>query len=182
MTEDTRFAHPVEREFARVLDEHGVAWEYEPVTFVLERNLDGTVHEAFTPDFYLPEQDVFIETTVMRQCLTTRKNRKVRKLRERHDVVVQILYRRDLVALARRWGLPALERAAGETFAGAPVPSMQAETRAVRRRFDPPRDGNPPSSPTPRPVSIVPCRRQTPACPQSRRRFASTGWTPRPPS
>jgi hypoxanthine phosphoribosyltransferase len=107
------FAHPVEREYARLLDEHGIAWEYEPRTFVLERNPDGTIHEAFTPDFYLPDQDLFIETTVMRQRLTSRKNRKVRKLRDRHGVLVAVLYRRDLIRLARRWGLAALERAVG---------------------------------------------------------------------
>lgn len=108
---DPGFAHPVEREFARILDEHGVPWEYEPRTFVLERHPDGTISEAFTPDFYLPEQDVFVETTVMKQRLTNRKNRKVRKLRER-GVIVAVLYRRDILRLARRWGLRRLERAA----------------------------------------------------------------------
>jgi len=105
------FAHPVERELARLLDEHGIAWEYEPRTFVLERDAEGRVREAFTPDFYLPEQDVFVETTVMRQRLTSRKNRKVRKLRER-GVLVAVLYRRDILRLARRWGWHRLERAA----------------------------------------------------------------------
>ena len=112
-TPEPEFAHPVEREYARLLDEHGIAWEYEPRTFVLERNPDGTIHEAFTPDFYLPDQDLFVETTVMRQRLTSRKNRKVRKLRDRHGVLVTVLYRRDLIRLARRWGLAALERAVG---------------------------------------------------------------------
>ena len=109
---DDCFAHPVEREFARILDGHGVPWEYEVRTFVLERNPDGTVREAFTPDFYLPDQDLFIETTVMRQALTGRKNRKVRKLRERYDVTVTVLYRHDLLRLARRWGWRGLARAA----------------------------------------------------------------------
>lgn len=108
----TPFAHPVEREFARILDAHGVLWEYEPRTFVLERRADGSVAEAVTPDFYLPELDLFIETTVMRQCLTHRKNRKVRRLRELHGVDVQVLYRRDILRLARRWSFSRLERAA----------------------------------------------------------------------
>jgi hypothetical protein len=105
------FAHPVEREFARILDDHGVPWQYEPRTFVLERNPDGSVSEAFTPDFYLPDQDLFIETTVMRQSLTSRKNRKVRKLRERYGVMVEVLYKRDLLRLAARWELQKLEQA-----------------------------------------------------------------------
>ena len=65
-----------------LFDYHGVAWEYEPHTFPLEVNPDGGVLEAFTPDFYLPEQDLYVEVTTMKQSLVTKKNRKVRRLRE----------------------------------------------------------------------------------------------------
>ena len=99
------FAHPVERELAAVFDELGLVWQYEPHTFVLERDHEGRVLEAFTPDFYLPEQDVYVECTTMRQRLTSRKNRKVRKLRER-GVIVGILYRRDFERLRERHGFP----------------------------------------------------------------------------
>jgi hypoxanthine phosphoribosyltransferase len=99
------FAHPVERELAAVFDETGIAWEYEPTTFVLERDADGRVLEAFTPDFYLPEQDMYVEVTTMRQKLTSKKNRKVRKLREQ-GVLVTVLYRRDFERLRERHGLP----------------------------------------------------------------------------
>jgi hypoxanthine phosphoribosyltransferase len=99
------FAHPVERELAAVFDEHGIPWEYEPHTFVLERAPDGTVLEAFTPDFYLPEQDMYVECTTMRQRLTNRKNRKIRKLRERGQLVT-VLYRRDFERLRARYGFP----------------------------------------------------------------------------
>jgi len=101
------FAHPVEREFARVLDAHGIAWLYEPHTFVLERDAHGRVRAAFTPDFYLPELDVYVECTVMRQDLTNRKRRKAVTVRKR-GISVEILYRRDIDRLARRWNLPAL--------------------------------------------------------------------------
>jgi hypothetical protein len=110
MPED--FAHPVERELALIFDEHGVRWEYEPHTFVLERDDDGQVTEAFTPDFYLPDLGIYVECTVMRQALTARKRRKARKVRERTGAVVAILFRRDFVRLGRRWGLSALESAA----------------------------------------------------------------------
>ena len=99
------FAHPVERELARIFDEVGIPWEYEPTTFVLERDEDGTVLEAFTPDFFLPEQDMYVEVTTMRQKLTNRKNRKLRKLREQ-GVLVTVLYRRDFERLRERHGLP----------------------------------------------------------------------------
>lgn len=105
------FAHSVERELARVFDEHGVRWEYEPHTFVLERDAAGQVTEAFTPDFYLPELDIYVECTVMRQALTRHKRRKARKVHERTGAIVTILFRRDFVRLGRRWGLRGLESA-----------------------------------------------------------------------
>ena len=62
--------------------------------------------EAFTPDFYLPEQDLYVEVTVMKQALVTRKNRKLRKLRERYpDVRIKLFYRRDIERLAQRFRL-----------------------------------------------------------------------------
>jgi hypoxanthine phosphoribosyltransferase len=83
-----------------------VPWEYEPRTFVLERDGDGRVLEAFTPDFYLPEQDLYVEITVMKQSLVTRKNRKLRKLRRLYpDVRVKLFYKRDIERLAQRYGL-----------------------------------------------------------------------------
>ncbi len=102
---DPQFAHPVERELARIFDEIGISWEYEPTTFVLERNPDGSPAEAVTPDFYLPEQDMYVECTTMRQKLTSRKNRKLRKLREQ-GVLVTVLYRRDFERLRERHGFP----------------------------------------------------------------------------
>jgi hypothetical protein len=93
------FAHPVASALARVLDEHGIAWEYEPHEFVLRRDENGTVREAVTPDFYLPEIGSYVECTVMRQSGATRKNRKVRLAQELHDVVITILYKRDLKRL-----------------------------------------------------------------------------------
>jgi hypothetical protein len=100
------FASDYERECAKILDYYGVPWEYEPRTFVLERNGDGQIVEAFTPDFYLPEQDLYLELTVMKQSLVTRKNRKLRKLQELYpDVNVKLFYKRDIERLAQRYRL-----------------------------------------------------------------------------
>jgi hypoxanthine phosphoribosyltransferase len=102
--EPPRFANDAEFECAKILDYYGVPWEYEPRTFVLEEDADGRVLEAFTPDFYLPEQDQYIEMTVMKQSLVTRKNRKLRKLRERYpDIRIKLFYRRDIERLAERY-------------------------------------------------------------------------------
>ena len=92
-----RFVNEAELEYAKILDYHGIPWMYEPHTFVLERDAEGKVIEAFTPDFYLPEQDLYLEVTVMKQSLVTRKNRKLRKLRELYpDVRDQALLRARL--------------------------------------------------------------------------------------
>jgi hypoxanthine phosphoribosyltransferase len=105
-TEPPRFASPAELECAKVLDYYGVPWLYEPRTFVLETDAAGRVTEAFTPDFYLPEQDLYIELTVMKQSLVTRKNRKLRKLRARYpEVKIKLFYKRDLERLAQRFHL-----------------------------------------------------------------------------
>jgi hypoxanthine phosphoribosyltransferase len=104
--EPPRFANRAELECAKVLDYYGVPWEYEPRTFVLEVDADGRTVEAFTPDFYLPEQDLYVEVTVMKQSLVTRKNRKLRKLRKRYpDVRIKLFYKRDLERLAERYRL-----------------------------------------------------------------------------
>ena len=105
-SEPPRFASQAELECAKVLDYYRVPWEYEPRTFVLEEDDEGRVLEAFTPDFYLPDQDLYVELTVMKQSLVTRKNRKLRKLRARYpDVKVKLFYKRDIERLAEHFHL-----------------------------------------------------------------------------
>ena len=73
---------------------------------LLERDADGRVLEAFTPYLYLPEQDLYVEVTVMKQSLVTRKNRKLRKLRELHpEIRIKLFYKRDIERLAQRYRL-----------------------------------------------------------------------------
>ena len=104
--EETRFAHHSELQLAKLLDFYGVAWEYEPRTFVLDFDRAGAPVQAFTPDFYLPAYDLYIEITTLNQKLVTRKNRKVRRLAELHpDVKVKVLYQRDYVSLLVKYGL-----------------------------------------------------------------------------
>ena len=104
--EPPRFVNEAELECAKILDYYGVPWQYEPCTFVLARDEEGRVVEAFTPDFYLPEQRLFLEITVMKQSLVTRKNRKLRKLRQLYpEIRVKLFYKRDIERLAQRYGL-----------------------------------------------------------------------------
>ena len=101
-----RFAHNSERQFAKLLDFYAIECEYEPRTFVLERDRDGSPAQAFTPDFYLPTYDLYIEITTLNQKLVTKKNRKARRLVELHpDVHIKVLYQRDYLQLLVKYGL-----------------------------------------------------------------------------
>lgn len=103
---EASFAHPSEAEFARILDFYQIRWEYEPTTFPLRWASDGSVLESFSPDFYLPDMDVYLELTTMKQALVTKKNRKVRLFRELYpDKTLNIFYGRDYRKLAFKYGL-----------------------------------------------------------------------------
>ena len=98
---DVRFAHDSERQLAELFSAEGIPWLYEPVEFVLEWDARGRARAAFRPDFYLPEHDLFIELTILRQDLVTRKNRKLRRLRDLHPGInATIFYRRDFLRLS----------------------------------------------------------------------------------
>lgn len=100
------FAHPIEGEFARILDYYGIPWEYEPRTFELDWDEEGNVAEAFSPDFYLPDQDLYVELTTIRPKLVTFKNRKIRRMNELYpEINVQLWKRSDLRNLMLKFGL-----------------------------------------------------------------------------
>ena len=103
------FAHASEAELARILDFYAVAWEYEPQTFPILFDRAGAVLESFSPDFYLPELDLYLELTTLKQRLVRKKNRKVRRLRELYPGIrIKLLYARDFQALLFKYGKLAL--------------------------------------------------------------------------
>jgi hypoxanthine phosphoribosyltransferase len=97
-----KFAHPAEAAYARLLDKHGIPWEYEPHTFLLETDAEGRVLEAVTPDFYLPTIGAYVECTTTKPHLVSRKRRKARKLRDKHGAIVTLFERDDLERLLRK--------------------------------------------------------------------------------
>src|SRR5579872_4213217 len=100
------FANLSEEMFANLLDFYRIAWEYEPRSFPIQYDAEGRVSEAFTPDFYLPEFDLYLELTTMKQSLVTRKNRKVRLLRELYPHInIQVFYQKDFENLIFKYGL-----------------------------------------------------------------------------
>jgi hypothetical protein len=105
VTEPNRFAHASEAELARILDYYQVEWRYEPRSFPILWNLEGAVVESFAPDFYLPEMDLYLELTTLRQSLVRKKNRKLRRLRELYPMVrIKLFYGKDFRALLLKYG------------------------------------------------------------------------------
>ncbi len=100
------FAHSSEEEFAKLLDFYGIRWLYEPKTFILECDSEGNIISAFTPDFYLPDFDLYIELTTQRQRLVNYKNRKIKRLKELYpDVNIKMIYGKDYKNILRKFGL-----------------------------------------------------------------------------
>jgi hypothetical protein len=104
--DEISFAHASERVAAEILEFYRIRWEYEPTTFPIEWDGKGNVIASFSPDFYLPDFDTYIELTTMSQKLVTKKNRKVRRLRELYpDVNIKIFYQKDFRRLLARFGV-----------------------------------------------------------------------------
>lgn len=100
------FANPSEEIFANLLDFYRISWEYEPRSFPLQFDKEGHALEAFTPDFYLPEFDLYVELTTMKQAHVTKKNRKVKLLRALYPHInIQVFYQKDFRNLIFKHGL-----------------------------------------------------------------------------
>ncbi len=101
-----RFANNSEAELAEILTFYGIRWEYESRSFPLRWDERGRVIESFNPDFYLPDLDLYIELTTLKQSLVTKKNRKIRRLRELYPHInLKIFYGRDFRQLLLKYGL-----------------------------------------------------------------------------
>jgi hypothetical protein len=128
------FAHASEAEMSRILDFYAVRWEYEPHTFPILWNLEGDVVESFSPDFYLPDLELYLEMTTLRQKLVRKKNRKLRRLRELYpDLNVKLFYARDFRALMLKYGKLALHDGLSGTSGQVAMPyelSVAAEDPA----------------------------------------------------
>ncbi len=103
--ENVRFSHPSEEEFARVLDFYGIEWRYETTTFPLQWNEKGIVMEAFSPDFYLVDADLYVELTTLRPSLMRFKKRKIRRIKELYpEVHIKLWTRNDFMRFLEHFG------------------------------------------------------------------------------
>ncbi len=113
----TEFAHPSEEEFANILDFYCIEWLYEPQSFPLKWDKDR-VTEMFTPDFYLPELNLYVELTTLKQNLITAKNRKLRKLKELYPATnIKLLNKNDFANLLASHGYSSIEETKAEGVA-----------------------------------------------------------------
>ena len=119
-----KFVHQIEEAFARILDYYHIRWEYEPRTFDLEWDDAGVVTVAFSPDFYLPDEDLYVELTTLRPKLMRQKNAKLRRMGELYpDVKIKLFKRQDLRDMMIKYGMDEeAERLLG-TEAQAPMPA-----------------------------------------------------------
>jgi len=100
----SNFSHPSEEEFAKLLDFYRIEWLYEPRSFPVAWS-NNKITEMFTPDFYLPELNLYIELTTLKQSLITEKNRKIRQLKFNYpDINVKLLNKSDYFKLLAKYG------------------------------------------------------------------------------
>jgi hypoxanthine phosphoribosyltransferase len=184
------FAHPAEREFSRILTFYRIRWSYEPTTFSLAFSAEGRPSEMFTPDFYLPEHGLYIELTTMRQRLVTRKNRKIRRLRELYpNIRIKLLYRRDCERLGDAYRLappePIACRAGRVVFGESQIHErIAALAAAIAAGTDPPWTGDgsgavsspPADRPPPKPLHLP--NWQSPDAPDGPDEIAACGRAP----
>jgi hypothetical protein len=158
------FAHASEAELARILDFYDVRWAYEPDTYPIGWNLEGEVVESFSPDFYLPDLDLYVELTTLRQKLVRKKNRKLRRLRELYpDIRIKLFYARDFRMLMLKFGRMALiDELTGTSGQATPPRPAAPEPDAVVVA--------PPRLPEPPPVADDQPAAPPPSPPRGRRR------------
>jgi hypothetical protein len=161
------FAHASEAELSRILDYYQVRWEYEPRSFPILWTLEGKVVESFAPDFYLPDLDLYVELTTLKQTLVRKKNRKLRRLRELYpEIRIKLFYAKDFRALMLKYGKIALAAelsGAGGQF-GLPDAVLAVRAAALRASDSAATPGvGASASPGPRMPGDLPRSRRRPA-------------------
>ena len=86
------FAYDFEQEFARNLDQLSVPWQYKPRTFAVEWDENGAFVDSFTPSFFLPARDLYVELVAPGCGLSGERVRKAWLLRYQHpEIRIEVL-------------------------------------------------------------------------------------------
>jgi hypoxanthine phosphoribosyltransferase len=104
------YAHEYEERFAEILDTFEIEYQYEPITFIIQQNGNGEIKKGFTPDFYLPEINLYVEITSMHSNGCNRKNRKIAAIKELHNVDTILLKKPKINKIFWRFGKGYLTR------------------------------------------------------------------------
>jgi len=124
-----KFVNQIEEAFARILDYYHIRWEYEPRTFDLEWDETGAVSVAFTPDFYLPDEELYVELTTLRPKLMRQKNAKLRRMAELYpDVKIKLFKRQDLRDMMIKYGMDEEAEQLLGTEAMTPLPATNGRS------------------------------------------------------
>lgn len=97
-----RFAHELEKEFSNLLNKFKVAHLYEPKTFGITYDEQGNIRRGFTPDFYIPELDLYIEITSMNGSSCGKKRKKIEQVWKLYGVKVVLFQKADVTALVKK--------------------------------------------------------------------------------
>ena len=137
MDEVVQMKNPSEIAFSRVLDMYSIDWRYEPKTYPVEYDEEGRVTMAFSPDFYLPRFDLYLELTVMNQRYTATKNRKARRVQALYPGLnVRVVYRRDFDRLVARLEEPDREHALTHLVEDPADYQVLFDEEAIQTRID----------------------------------------------
>jgi hypothetical protein len=97
-----KFAHVAEEQFAKILNFYEIEWQYEPTMFILRTDEEGMIRKGFTPDFYIPEYDVYVEITVMGK--PQKKRKKIAETNNLYpDVNIILMNRSDMEGLRKKY-------------------------------------------------------------------------------
>jgi len=92
VTTHIEFLHASETEFARMLDARDITWRYKPRTFAVEWDEEGNFIDCFTPDFFLPDYEMYVVLIAPYRSVPDGKTKRVKLLRRQHpEIRIEVL-------------------------------------------------------------------------------------------
>lgn len=105
-----KFAHELEERFAEILDYFELEYEYEPTTFILKTTANGEIKQGFTPDFFIPEHNIYVEITAMNGSSCNKKRRKIEAIDELYGIKAILFHRKRIEDILTKFKNHALSK------------------------------------------------------------------------